>query len=247
MRIGVLGGRGVAGAAAVAELSRRGHEVRALSRATGVDVATATGLPAALAGLDAVVDCLGSAGSGDAAARPILVDGLRRALAAAAEARVAHAVSLSIVGCERVPLAYYRVKVDQEAVVRAAPLPATIVRATQFPSLLDGAWRAARRTGAIPVVPGVVAPVDPRDVALVLADAVEAGPDGPPRCVCGPQDLTVGELARGWKQATGSRRPIVRLPAATAALKAVAGGALVDRRAARGTRTWAAWLAEHVA
>src|SRR5689334_21839277 len=123
MRVGVLGASGTAGSAACAELRSRGHDVVELRRPQ-VDVVSGEGLGEAFAGLDAVVECLNARGETKPdVVRPVLVDGVRNALAAAAEAGVGHAVSLSIVGCDRVPMGYYRVKVEQEEVVRAAPLP----------------------------------------------------------------------------------------------------------------------------
>ncbi len=54
-------------------------------------------------------------------------------LAAAKAAGVGHAVILSIVGADRVPsLDYYRAKVLQEDILKAGPVPYSVVRATQF-------------------------------------------------------------------------------------------------------------------
>lgn len=241
-----MGGRGIAGSEAAAALERRGHEVRVLARSTGVDVTTGAGVDDALTGLEAVVDCLGVEKASERAARPVLVDGLRSTLDRAAHLGVGHVVSLSIVNCDRIPMSYYRAKVAQEAVVRAAPMPGTVLRATQFPQLLDRAWRATRSAGVILAPSGLISPLDPRDVGEALADAVEAGPDGPPlRQLCGPEDLQVGAAARTWRAARGSRRPILAVPAVGGALRALAAGLFVDPSASRGTRTFAAWLHEH--
>lgn len=242
MRIGVLGATGTAGSAAVGELLGRGHEVVALGRRAGppgaahrrADVVSGEGLAAAFAGLDAVVECLNGPPKD---ARPILVDGVAAALAAAAEAGVGHAVSLSIVGCDRVPTRYYGVKVEQEAVVRAAAVPATVLRATQFHELIDFAFGGLRRTGILPAPRGVLQPVSPGDVAVALADAVERGP-GADSSIAGPEVVAIGDLARSWRAARRSRRPVVPLPAAGGVLRAVAAGHLTDPQAPRGARTW---------
>src|SRR4051794_27314108 len=245
MRIGVLGATGTAGSAAVKELRSRGHEVLALGRRGAdrhIDVVSGEGLGEAFAGLDAVVDCLNAKGTKDAVVRPVLIDGVRAALAAAASAGVGHAVSLSIVGCARVPLAYYKVKVEQEEIVRPAALPSTVVRATQFPQLVDFTLGATRRLGIIPAPPLVLQPVDPADVAIALAEVVERGP-GAEVAVGGPEVLELRAMAHAWRAARGSRRPVVPVPALGAALTAVAAGALTDPAAARGARTWADYLA----
>ena len=249
MRVGVLGATGIAGSAVAAELVSRGHEVVALGRRPGpegtehrrADVVTGDGLDTAFTGLDAVVECLNGKGTKDGVVRPVLIDGVRAALAAAADAGVAHAVSLSIIGCDRVPMGYYKVKVEQEGIVRAASLPATVVRATQFHQLVDFALGAARRTGLMPVPRIVLQPVDPADVATALADVVERGP-GEDASIAGPEVLTLPDMAHGWRAARGSHRPVVPLPAVGATLRAMAAGGLTDERAPRGTRTWAQYL-----
>jgi uncharacterized protein YbjT (DUF2867 family) len=244
MEIGVLGGRGVAGSAAVAELERRGHTVRVLSRATGFDVTADPVATEPLRGLDAIVETLNPSKTTTAAARAVLVDGVRRTLEAASAAGVKHVVSLSIVGTQAIPIGYYRVKNEQEAVVQGGPVPATIVRGTQFPQLFDAAWSATRKIGFIPALRGTVAPLDPRDLAVALADAVEAGPDGPREVeLRGPEIFELTDLARSWKAANGSKRPVLRLPNVLAATRVIASGALANPAVPAATRTWSDWLA----
>ncbi len=227
MEIGVLGGAGVAGSAAARELRARGHAVRVLSRRSGFDVTEPAA--SALEGLDALVDCLNPSKTTTKAARAVLVDGLRATLQLAADQGVGHVVSLSIVGIDELPIGYYRVKLEQESVVHAAPIPGTVVRATQFPQLFDQAWNATKRLGLIPAPRGPVAPIDPRDVARVLADVVEEGPGGEPvRQIRGREIVDLRQLAQDWKSTQGSKRPVLRFPALGGALKAIARGDLVD-------------------
>ncbi len=242
----MLGGSGTAGSQAVLALERRGHEVRVLARSSGVDVTTGAGMDAGLAGLDTLVDCLGVEKATERAARPVLVDGLRSTLERAAHLGVGHVVSLSILHCDRIPMGYYRAKVAQEEVIRTGPLPGTVLRATQFHQLLDRAWRTTRFVGIILAPNGLLSPLDPRDVGDRLADAVEAGSDGPTRLqLCGPQDLQVRDLAHAWRTANRSPRPVVPLPAVGGALRALAAGLFVDADAPRGTRTFGSWLEEN--
>jgi uncharacterized protein YbjT (DUF2867 family) len=125
MVIAVAGATGSIGKPVAMELLARGHEVRALSRsapAFPVDLTTGAGLDAALDGCDALVDA-SNAGPAAAAAREVLIDGGRRLLEAAGRAGIGHHVCISIVGIEHVPMPYYEIKVEQEALVRASEVP----------------------------------------------------------------------------------------------------------------------------
>ncbi|MBO9532239.1 MAG: SDR family oxidoreductase [Solirubrobacteraceae bacterium] len=245
MHVGVLGGTGVAGSATVAALERRGDAVRVLSRRKGFDVTAPS--PAPLAGLDALVDCLNPSKTTAAAARAVLVDGLRETLAIAVGVGVGHVASLSIVGIDHLGLGYYRVKLEQEQVVAESGIPATILRATQFPDLFDLAWGATKRLGVIPAPRGAVAPIDPRDVGERLAELVEAGPPADAlqrEAIRGPQVVDLRQVAHDWKRVRGSRRPLLPVPA-FGALGAVARGDLVDESAPTSEHGWDAWLAAH--
>ena len=174
----------------------------------------------------------------------MLVDGLRGALAVAALAGVRHVVSLSILGSDRVPLGYYAIKVEQEDVVRSGTVPWSIVRATQFHQLVASAFAASTRRGVLPLLRVPLQPVDPRDVATVVADRVEAGPSSGTEEIAGPQVERLDELARAWAKARGVRRVPLRLPAMGKVLRAVRRGDLTDESAPRGTITFARWLEE---
>ena len=171
MKIAIAGATGSIGAPVAAELIKRGHGVRALSRRSEqhpVDLETGAGLAGALEGCDALVDA-SNGGPAEKAARAVLIEGGRRLLDAAAEAGIRHHVCISIVGIEAVPLPYYRVKVEQEGQVEASGVPYSIVRATQFHTLLDGLFTAASRYRLLPGGAARIQPVDPIQVAEVIA------------------------------------------------------------------------------
>jgi uncharacterized protein YbjT (DUF2867 family) len=254
MDIAVPGGTGMLGRTIVEELVRRGHDVRVLSRHAparprtetehhAVDLASGAGLDAALAGADAVIEAANTVGSGRKAA-PVLLGGTQRLLAAEAAAGVGHHVAISIVGADAVPaLSYYAVKVAQERLVEAGPVPWSIVRATQFHGMLDWLFTATARAGIVPAYGFAVAPVDPRVVARALVDAVEAGPRGRLGDVAGPQCAPLGALARDWARARGRRVLPVALPLPRGPRRALRDGALVPGdEAIRGGPSFGAWL-----
>ena len=80
----------------------------------------------------------------------------------AARAGVKHQVCISIVGCEQVPLPYYRVKVEQEKLARGSAVPVTVVRATQFHTLIADLFEGAAKYRLLPGGSARLQPSDPR-------------------------------------------------------------------------------------
>lgn len=182
-RVLVTGGTGTLGRAVVPALRAAGSEVVVLSRSPGEaadgvrrmvgDLRSGAGLREALAGVDSVVHLASDARH----TRQVDVDGTARLSGAAAAAGCSHLVLISIVGCDRVPFGYYRAKVVAEETAMHGPVPASVLRATQFHDL---AVRIAQAVtlGPVAVVPRGLraAPVDVRDVADRLVRAVTEGP-----------------------------------------------------------------------
>jgi uncharacterized protein YbjT (DUF2867 family) len=243
MRIAVVGGTGTLGRQVTAELERRGHEVRVLSRRSPqfpVDLASGQGLAGPLEGCGAVID----ASNTQRQARQVMVEGSARLLAAEQEAGVGHHVCISIVGCDQVSMGYYRVKVDQENVVAQGPVPWTIVRATQFHELASGLFAATARYRMLPAPAMPLQPVAAAEVASVLADAAESDPRGGRVSVAGPQVVSVRDLARTWLSATGRSAVLLPVPLPGGIGRALRAGALTaDHPDVAGVITFADWLA----
>src|SRR5699024_9625236 len=146
-------------------------------------------------GADAVVHCASSP------VRPgrTDVEGTVQLLGAiAAMPHPAHLVHVSIVGCDANPLSYYRAKVRAENAVLASGLPVTVVRATQFHTLLDAVARMATIGRTRLDLDFAAQPVDVPWFARELVDhALGTPPAGPVRAreVAGPEQLTVAEAA----------------------------------------------------
>jgi uncharacterized protein YbjT (DUF2867 family) len=246
MQVAVVGGTGVCGSCVVDELRHRGHQPRVLSRRPSnsvdhyqVDLSTGDGLSTALTGADAVIDASNTRKR--RIMRAVLVDGTERLLRAEAEAGVAHHVLPSIVGIDAVPMAYYRIKLEQEQAVLRGPVHATVVRSTQFHQLVDEIFSATARLGFLPRSGIALQPIDPREAAVALVDAVERGP-GDRVEVAGPEILTVTELARAWMRAVPRRRPLVPIPLPGKFGRALRAGALTGPSVRYGTGTFSEWL-----
>lgn len=243
MRIAIVGGTGTLGRHVVSELAGRGHETRVLSRSGEyrVDLSTGEGLTKALAGCAAVID---ASNAGRKAAR-VLVDGNRRLLAAEHETGVGHHVCVSIVGCDRVPMGYYKVKTRQEHVVEHGPVPWSIVRATQFHELAAAAMAAAARFRVLPVPHMTLQTIAAADVARALADVAEGSPRHSRVQVAGPEITAVRELALTWRAATGSKALLVQVPVPGKLGRALRDGALTAGQPdIRGTVSFADWLTD---
>ena len=65
-----------------------------------------------------------------------------------------HLVYISIVGCDRIPLRFYRAKYACELALERSKLPVTVVRATQFQTLIATIARTVTR-GPLALVPRV--------------------------------------------------------------------------------------------
>jgi len=246
MKTAIIGGTGTLGSLVLAELTQRGHDVRALSRSAPeyrVDLTTGEGLEAALAGCDVVVDA-----SNDSSrhAADILVGGSRRLLAAEQAAGVKHHVCISIVGCEQAPMGYYRVKTEQEQVAIHGPVPCSVVRATQFHELVLGALTAGGRWRVLPVPRARVQPIACAEVAGVVADIAEGSPGKERIQVAGPQVTEARDLARTWRSVTGRRVALVPVAVPGKLGRALRAGVLTTAHPdVRGTTTFADWLASH--
>jgi len=210
MKIVVIGGSGLIGTKLVGKLRERGHEVVAASPSSGVDTITGAGVADAVAGATVVVDVANSPSWEDAAVLRFFETSSRTLLAAEAAAGVKHHVALSVVGTERLlESGYFRAKMAQENLIKASPVPYTIVRATQFFEFV-GAITQSFTDGQTVRVPHVdFQPIAAGDVAAALADVALAAPVNGMVELAGPDRVPFDELVRGFLRATRDARQVV--------------------------------------
>jgi uncharacterized protein YbjT (DUF2867 family) len=193
-----------------------------------------------VAGVDTIVHAASQVGRGT---EQVDVAGTQRMLEYARAAGVRHVVYVSIVGIERIPVAYYRHKLAAEQIITQSGIAWSIQRSTQFHHLIDMMLRQASRLPVLPLPTDFQAqPIDPADVARRLCTVVASRPAGRLPDCGGPEMLTLGELARTWMGARGLRRPVLHLPLPGLAAHALRRGenCCPDQRVGR--ITWASWL-----
>jgi len=197
MKIVVMGGSGLIGKNLVNRLRAGGNDAVAASPSSGVDTLTGAGLAEALKGAQVVVDVTNSPSFEDAAVLNFFETSARNLLPAEAAAGVGHHVALSVVGADRSPdSGYMRAKVAQEKAIKAATVPYTIVRATQFFEFVGQIADGSTEGQTVRLPPVLMQPLAADDVAAALADVAVAKPVNGTIEVAGPEAIRLDELAR---------------------------------------------------
>lgn len=245
MKIVVIGGTGLIGSKLVKQLVARGHEAVAASPNTGVNTLTGEGLADALQGAQVVVDVANSPSFEDQAVMDFFETSGRNLLAAEAVAGVQHHVALSVVGTERLQgSGYFRAKLAQEKLIKAARVPYTIVHATQFLEFLGGIAQSGTEGQTVRLSPALVQPIASEDVATAMADVALGAPVNGTVEIAGPERVGLAALVARYLKATGDPRTVV------ADAKALYFGVELDDRSLTpgdhprlGTVGFDAWLA----
>ncbi|MDE5463844.1 SDR family oxidoreductase [Bradyrhizobium sp. CSS354] len=245
MKIVVIGGTGLIGSKLVARLKQQGHDAVAASPKSGVNAVTGEGLAAVLAGADVVVDVANAPSWEPAAVLEFFERSSKNLAATEAAAAVKHHVVLSIVGTERSPdNSYFRAKLAQETIVKASPVPYSIVRATQFFEFLSGIGDMGAADDRIVVPTALFQPIAAEDVADRLAEVAMGQPLNGTIDIAGPEKAPFNEFIERRLKASGDARPVVGDP------KAPYYGAPIDDTSLRplgearlGKTPLATWLA----
>jgi uncharacterized protein YbjT (DUF2867 family) len=242
MKIAVAGATGRVGRHIVDLLAAGGHDVVAISRATGVDVLDGAGLAAALTGAESVVDVTTTPTPDEQAATEFFTTAARNLHEAGARAGVQRMIAVSIIGTDRIPGGYNAAKVAQERAVLEGPIPARIVRAAQFHEFVEQVVEWGRE-GDVSHVPKMRTQlVAARTVAEAIADLAvdrDSAP-GPVLEIAGPREESMVEAAR---LLVARRGDPVRIEGATWADGYESGALLPGLGATLAGPTFEEWLA----
>lgn len=210
MKIVVIGGSGLIGSKVVANLRQSGHEVVAGSPSTGVNTITGEGLAEALKGAQVVVDLANAPSWEDQAVLEFFETSGRNLLAAEAAEGVKHHIALSVVGTDRLlGSGYFRAKMAQEELIKAAKVPYTIVRATQFLEFLGGIAQSGTVGDTVRLPPADVQPISADDIAAVMTETALAAPTNDTFEAAGPERVGLADLIQRYLTAMKDPRKVV--------------------------------------
>jgi len=215
MRIVVIGGSGLIGSKLVGKLRDHGHDVVAASLDSGVNTLTGEGLTEAVSGADVLVDVSNSPSFADEAVLNFFETSTRNLLAAEAAEGVRHHVALSVVGTERLSESgYFRAKIAQENLIKAGPIPYSIVHATQFFEFVKSISDAATTGNTVNLSPALIQPMAADDVASAVGRIAVGPPINGVVEVAGPEQFGLDGLIRIGLAAKGDPREVITDPEA---------------------------------
>lgn len=207
-----------------------------------LDLKNLRGLPGAVKGIHTIHHLASATRGFD---REVDVAGTRALVDAAKAAGVAHFVYISIVGIDKVPLDYYRFKLETEQIIIDSGIPYTILRATQFHEFVD---MLTTRFLPLPVafLPKSVL-IQPVETAVVAKRMVEIGRGAPHNAIFeigGPENMDWGTLAEKWLRATGRKKIVIGLPGRILGkgVRALIDGGLLTHVRAENSIRWDEYL-----
>lgn len=247
MKIVVIGGTGLIGSKVVEKLKQKGHEAIAAAPNTGVNTITGEGLADALAGAEVVVDVANSPSFEDQAAMDFFQTAGKNLGAAEAAAGIKHHVALSVVGTERLlDSGYFRAKRAQEQLIKNAPIPYTIVRATQFFEFLRGIAQLSTEGDTVRLPHSLFQPMAAEDVATAVADAALAAPLNDTAETAGPDAFHIDEIVGKVLEYDKDPRQVIVDPEALYSGVKLNDQSLMPGPAARRGSTKFDWWLTHV-
>ncbi|MHA7985087.1 SDR family oxidoreductase [Rathayibacter sp. CAU 1779] len=248
MRIAVAGGTGTVGKHVMEALRTRGHEPVALSRATGVDLATGTGIDEALRGTDAVIDVTSTGSQSAKTGVAFFGSVTRNLLTAEKRAGIPHHIALSIIGAAKIDAGYYAGKAAQERILMALPGGWSILRASQFHEFAQQMATRMRFAGVhlAPVMD--CQPVAASEVGDALAEIAVGAPRGLDTDLAGPREEQMTDMVRQYLEAVGDKGPVINISLPGAFGRGLRDGSILPGPDARlDTQTFAEWVAAQAA
>ncbi|QWT24494.1 NAD(P)H-binding protein [Subtercola sp. PAMC28395] len=253
MKIAIVGASGTIGRYVETAARAAGHETLAMTRASGVDLSTATtasadSLAERLAGVDAVIDVTSTGSLSTAVAVSFFSTVTQNLLAAERRAGVPHHVALSIIGAAAADSGYYAGKAAQEREIMKSGDGWSLLRASQFHEFAQQS--VARGTGVgIQLVPAMRSqPIAAAEVAAELLRIATAEPIGLAPDLAGPLQESMPDMVRRYLRSLGLRRPVLGVALPGAMGRAMRNGGLLPAPGTRlGQQSFQQWLEQRAA
>lgn len=203
MRIAVGGATGTVGRHVEEAARRRGHDTVAMSRSTGVDLTTGSGLAPALDGVDLIIDATNAPTFEETPATEFFTAVAEHLQSAAAEQGAQRIVTLSIVGIDEADFGYYRAKLAHERTAGSGRVPAQIVRATPLHELPVQMMAKMRDDGRVTMFDVRAQTVAAAAVGEALVEAAERPIPERRVDLAGPEPENLVDMARSFVRRRG--------------------------------------------
>ncbi|MFC7686386.1 SDR family oxidoreductase [Ureibacillus sp. GCM10028918] len=226
----VTGSTGQLGSALLSQLKDCNYQVKITSRSKpeGIgdfkwvysDLLSGEGLDEAVKDVDVIIY---AATSPTKKSKTIEVTGFENFLSKVEH--IQHFIYPSIVGIEEIPFKYYRLKCEAERLLKNSNIPYTIARATQFHSFVENLLLSKPFFNRY-VIPGKInfQSVDVSEFAGYLIDLVNKGPQGKVEDFCGPEKLTLKEMAELKIKINNETNHVLSIPLAGKLYKSLIEG-----------------------
>ncbi|WP_447962371.1 SDR family oxidoreductase [Nitrospira sp. Ecomares 2.1] len=249
MKIVVIGGSGLIGSKLVTKLGEHGYQAVAASPNSGVNTLTSEGLAEVLEGASVVVDVSNSPSFEEKAVMEFFTTSTRNLLTYEAAAGVNHHVALSVVGTKRLSeSAYFRAKIAQETLIKASPIPYTIIQATQFFEFLKSIADISFDGAQVRLPPVLFQPMAADDVASAVGRISVGPPVNGIVEIGGPEQFRLDELVRRRLATLEDPREVIGDPHALYSGAQVSQKTLVPENGAQlGETHFEAWLIQSAA
>lgn len=213
MKIVVIGGTGLIGSRLVNKLREQQQEAVAAAPSTGVNSVTGEGLANALKGASVVVDVTNSPSWEDAAVMKFFETSTRNLLEYGAAAGVRHHIALSVVGTDRMlESGFFRAKLAEENLIKAASIPYSIIRATQFFEFVKPIADLSTEGSQVRLPPVLFQPMAADDVAGAIARVAMGSPLNTTVEIGGPEQFHLDEVVRRDLAARQDPREVITDP-----------------------------------
>ena len=157
-------------------------------------------------------------------------------------------VALSVVGTERLQdSGYFRAKLAQETLIQNAPIPYTLLRATQFMEFLRSIAQLATEGNTVRLSHAFIQPMAAEDVANAVVEAALAPPANGMIEVGGPEKFHLDELVARVLEYDKDPRKVVTDPDARYSGVKLSENSLIPGKDAKLGSTKFDWWLKNVA